>query len=66
MYISITVTLNGNFNFFLERSIPLAKQQSFIDGPESKLAMRILAITEESQKTSIISYFATYSFYDQT
>ena len=50
MYISITVTLNGNFNFFLERSIPLAKQQSYMDGHELKPSMCILAIIEDSQK----------------
>ena len=38
----------------------------YIDGHESKPAMCILANIEESQKTSIISYFAIYSIYDQT
>ena len=38
----------------------------YFDGHESKPAMCILAIIEESQKTSITSYFATDSFYDQT
>ena len=37
-----------------------------IDDHKSKPAMCKLAITEESQKTSIISDFATYSFYDET
>ena len=37
-----------------------------IDCHESKPAMCILRIIEESQTTSIISYFATYSFYNQT
>ena len=37
-----------------------------MDGHESKPAMCILAIIEESQETSIISYLATYSFYDET
>ena len=38
----------------------------YIDGHESKPAMCILAIIEQSQKTSIISYFATYSLHDHT
>ena len=38
----------------------------YIDGHKSKPAMCILALIEESQKTSIISYFDTYSVYDQT
>ena len=33
---------------------------------KSKPAICILAIIEERQKTSIISYFVTYSFYGQT
>ena len=36
----------------------------YIDGHKSKPAMCILAIIEESQKTLIISNFATLSFYD--
>ena len=36
------------------------------DGHESKPAMCILIIIEDSQITSLISYFTTYSFYDQT
>ena len=37
-----------------------------IDGHESKPALSILAIIEESQKTRMISYFATDFCYDQT
>ena len=44
----------------------LKENKSQIDDHESKPTMCILAIMEDSQKTSIISYFTTYSFYDQT
>ena len=40
--------------------------RQYFDRHESKLAICILAIIEESQIASIISYFATYSFHDQT
>ena len=41
---------------------PFRHAGTHIDGHESKPAMCILAIIEEIQKTSIISYFDTYSF----
>ena len=35
----------------------------YIDGHESKPAISILAIVQESRKTSAFSYFSSYSFY---
>ena len=34
-----------------------------IDGHESKPAISILAIVQESRKTSAFGYFSSYSFY---
>ena len=47
-------------------SLAEARCMAHIDSHESKPAMCILSIIEENQKNSIISYFATYSFYEQT
>ena len=38
----------------------------YIDGHESKPAISILAIVENSQQTSNFCYFATYSFHVPT
>ena len=35
----------------------------YIDGHESKPAISILAIVQESRKTSAFGYFSSYSFY---
>ena len=35
----------------------------YIDGHESKPAISILAIVQESRKTSAFRYFSSYSFY---
>ena len=36
---------------------------TYIDGHESKPAISILAIFQESRKTSAFCYFSSYSFY---
>ena len=38
-------------------------QKNHIDGHESKPAICLLAIVQESQKTSAFRYFLTYSFH---
>ena len=45
--------------------IPVLKKRVkiYIDGHESKPAISILAIVQESQKTSAFRYFSTYSFH---
>ena len=40
-----------------------ALTSSYIDGHESKPAISILAIVQESRKTSAFRYFSSYSFY---
>ena len=44
-------------------SLSLSLSLSHIDGHESKPAISILAIVQESRKTSAFGYFSSYSFY---
>ena len=54
LYFSIRLT--GLFNF-------VTHVIQYIDGHESKPAISILAIVQESRKTSAFRYFSSYSFY---
>ena len=41
----------------------VSNTHNYIDGHESKPAISILAIVQESRKTSAFGYFSSYSFY---
>ena len=58
----ITCYAELNFHFFDVRS-PFPRRDTYIDGHESKPAISILAIVQESRKTSAFGYFSSYSFY---
>ena len=54
-------TLDSNMN--MQQDVVNTCRSSYIDGHESKPAISILAIVQESRKTSAFRYFLSYSLY---